>query len=207
MNKESTSSLLWEKLSYYKKCLRHVAATENQDFVLKLTEIKRALSFHTYKLLTTIIFKSEKVEYITAHAFLILEWNLINRAENCVGAKIDHTSFHQDTLLLDFAKKNTDQEGTKNVDHPRNVYDNPLEPVGCPILTLTQYIISNPIILDGNCNIFEVKSQYEKFNKIFNEAVKSHRNAFIALGISPEYFGTHYIWKGAATFVATRCAV
>ena len=62
------------------------------------------------------------MEYITAHAFLILEWNLINRAENCVGAKIDHTSFHQDTLLLDFAKTNTDQESIKNIYHMWNVY-------------------------------------------------------------------------------------
>ena len=37
--------------------------------------------------------------------------------------------------------------------------------------------------------------------------MKIRKNGFIALGISPEYFGTHYIWKGAATFVATRCAV
>ena len=82
---------------------------------MKLIEGKITLSFHAYKLLATILFKSEKVEYIAAHEFLILEWNLMAIAENRVGAKIDHISFHQDTLLFDFEKTKTDQEGTKNV--------------------------------------------------------------------------------------------
>ena len=51
------------------------------------------------------------------------------RAENCVGAKIDHISFHQDALLFDFAKTKTDQEGTKNIDHAWNVYSNLLKPI------------------------------------------------------------------------------
>ena len=73
MNKGSTSPLLWAKLSSYKKVSRHDAATEKQDFGLKLAEGKRAILFHAYKLLATIIFKREKVEDISVHPFLILE--------------------------------------------------------------------------------------------------------------------------------------
>ena len=73
MNKESTSPLLWAKLFYYKKSTRGVSATEKQDFGLKLTEGKTAPSLHAYKLLATIIFRSEKVEYIAAHIFFVLE--------------------------------------------------------------------------------------------------------------------------------------
>ena len=80
MNNELTSPLFWEILYSHKKGSRRVAATEKQDFCLNLTELKRALSFHAYKLLATVIFKSEKVEYIAAHEFLILEWNLMARA-------------------------------------------------------------------------------------------------------------------------------
>ena len=61
------------------------------------------------------------MEYIAAHAFLILEYNLMARSENCVGAKIEHIPFHQDALLFDFAKTKTYQEGMKNVDHPWHV--------------------------------------------------------------------------------------
>ena len=37
--------------------------------------------------------------------------------------------------------------------------------------------------------------------------MKIHRKEFIALGIIPEYFLTHLIRKGAATFVDTLCTV
>ena len=129
------------------------------------------------------------------------------RSENCAGAKIEHISFHQDALLFDFAKTKTDRERTKFFDHPWHVYSNYLEPVVCPVLALPRYIISNPIILDGNYNLFEGKSQYEIFNNIFNDVVKIHRNEFIVLGISPEDYGMHSIRKGAATFVTTVCTV
>ena len=47
--------------------------------------------------------------------------------------------------------------------------------------------------------------QYERFNKIFNEVVETHRYEFGCLGISVEEFGTHPKRKGAATFLATGC--
>ena len=50
---------------------------------LKITEGKRSLSFRAYKFLTRFIFKSERLEYSAARTFLVLDWNLIARAENC----------------------------------------------------------------------------------------------------------------------------
>ena len=51
--------------------------------------------------------------------------------------------------------------------------------------------------------MLEGHSQYESFNKTFNEVVQNHRSEFEYLGISVEYFGTHPIRKGSATFVYT----
>ena len=73
----------------------------------------------------------------------------------------------------------------------------------------------NPMILNGQCGLFEGSSQYERFNKIFVGIVKSseHRAKFLELGIPPEDFGTHSIRKGAliyfhtaSTGIATSCA-
>ena len=62
-------------------------------------------------------------------------------------------------------------------------------------------------ISTGEFNVFEGMSQYERFNRIFNDVVKENREEFIAVGISLEDFGTHSIRKGVATFVATGFTV
>ena len=49
------------------------------------------------------------MEYISSRAFFVLEWHLMARAENCVGAKIDHISVYRYALLFDFSKTKTDQ--------------------------------------------------------------------------------------------------
>ena len=66
-------------------------------------------------------------------------------------------------------------------------------------------LIAHPTILQGQSPIFEGSGQYERFNKMFHDIVDSdeHRQAFVEFGITPEYFGTHSIRKGAVTFVAT----
>ena len=75
------------------------------------------------------------------------------------------------------------------------------------MLEIAGYIIAHPSILTGQSNFFERHSQYECFNKIFNEVVRAHWSEFECLGISVEYFITHFIRKGAATYIATCCTV
>ena len=104
-------------MSSYKKCSRRTKSPEKKYIGSKSTERKKAFYFQSYKRLEDIIFQSEKIGNISAHTFIVLEWNLIERADNCVGAKVDHISFNQDTLIFYFVKKNTDQEGIKNMDY------------------------------------------------------------------------------------------
>ena len=81
------------------------------------------------------------------------------------------------------------------------MYANPSEPVFCPLLALLWYIIAQPSILNGQINLFGWHSQYERFNKTFNEVVRTHKYKIEFIGISAEYFGKNYIRKGAVTFV------
>ena len=96
-------------------------------------------------------------------------------------------------VLFDFAKTKTDQEGIKNIDHLRHVYINPLDPIVCPVLGLARYIISNSTILSGKSNLFEGKSQYERFNRILAKVIDDNVAKCIALGVTPSDFGTHSI--------------
>ena len=60
------------KNNSYKKGSRRIAAAEKQYLGLKLTEGNNALSFQAYKSLAGIIFRSEKIEHIAAHTFIVL---------------------------------------------------------------------------------------------------------------------------------------
>jgi hypothetical protein len=199
--------IMWNKLSQYKKGCRRAIANEKQELGLRLSEGKKVLSFRGYKKMAMKLFESGKKEHIAAHLFLILDWNLIARAENCIGAQINHISFLRDALLFEFGKSKTDQEGGKHTDHPWHVYANPLVPEICPVLALARYLLAHPNVLKGNCKLFEGVSQYERFSNIFTDIIKSNETEFASIGITAGDFGTHSIRKGAATFVATGTTV
>ena len=199
------SKNLWTQLATYKQGSRRTAASEKKKLGLSAVEGKKHLPFAAYRKLATILFEGQDSAYVAAHAFLVLEWNLISRAEYLVDAKIDLVSFTEDALLFNMGVTKTDQEGVKNVDHPWHVYSCPEYPEICAHLAVARLIMANPEILNGQTKLFDGKSQYERFNGLFRRIVSSdeHRGDFASLGISPEDFGTHSIRKGAATHVAT----
>ena len=63
----------------------------------------------------------------------------------------------------------------------------------------------NPLILNGQTQLFEGRSQYDRFIAVFWGIISSpeHREEFASLGITPADFGTHSIRKGSTTHVAT----
>ena len=66
--------------------------------------------FEVYKFIAKGIFESSKKEHVFVH-FLILNWNLMKRSENCVNMKVAYIRFHEDALVFDFAKSNVMQGG------------------------------------------------------------------------------------------------
>jgi hypothetical protein len=144
------------------------------------------LPFEAFKLLAQILFESEKQEHIAAHLFLLLEWNLISRAEMVVSALIDVIRCNSDAIQFDIGKSKTDQDGTQNLDHPWHIYSTPNCPQICTFLLLARHLINCPKILEGNTVLFEGSDQYNRFNKIFLRIIKKHREEFVSLGVSPE---------------------
>ena len=99
----------------------------------------------------------------------------------------------------------TDQEGSIIVDHPWHVFSCREFPEICAHLAFARHIMASPTILNGGVELFEGRSQYERFNAAFRGIVGSpeHREEFASLGMTQGDFGTHSIRKGAATHVST----
>ena len=60
--------------------------------------------FEVYKCIAKGLFESSKKEHVFVHLFLILNWNMMKRSENCVNMKVAHIQFHEDALVFEFAK-------------------------------------------------------------------------------------------------------
>jgi hypothetical protein len=196
---------LWTLLSGYNKGTRRMGGNEKRLLGLSSDEGKKPLPLAAYKYLEKVLFESKKPEHIGAHTFLLIQWNLISRAEFVIGSNIDSIWCHGDAILFDIGTTKTDQEGTRNIDHPWHVYSNNECPYICPVLALARYLIDKPHVLAGNCPLFEGSGQYDRYSNILADIVssKEHRDTFISLGIIPEHFGTHSIRKGAVTHIST----
>ena len=88
IDKEKTSKELWTHFFSYKKGTRGLAVIERKQLGMPSTEGKKPLNLRTYKYLAKILFKSDEQEHVAAHAFLLLEWNIISRAEYVVDSNI-----------------------------------------------------------------------------------------------------------------------
>jgi hypothetical protein len=200
-----TTRDLWLKLSQYNKGSRRLGGKEKRSLGISTEEGKRPLTLAAYKHLAKVLFESDKPEHVGAHAFLILAWNLISRAEFVIGSNIDAIWWHGDAIMFDVGATKTDPEGTRNIDHPWHIYANNEDPFICPVLALSRYLIDHPDILAGKCPLFEGSGQYDRYSNILSDVMSSteHRDKFISLGMVPEHFGTHSIRKGAVTHIST----
>ena len=69
---------------------------------------------------------------------------------------------------------------------------------------ICKHLINNPQILNGQNKLFGGSSQYDCINNILRKIVNDpqHIQVFQRLKLPAQYFGTHSIGKGAASFVA-----
>lgn len=102
-----------------------------------------------YGLLTKLLFESNNPEHLYAHTFLVLHWNIVSRIEYVVYTKTNLVLFKNDSLLFDMGPMKTDQNGTRNVDHPWHVYSCREYPEICAQLLLARLVMENTLILNG----------------------------------------------------------
>ena len=87
---------LQKLLPQYIKGLKRVVADDKKKTGQKLTEGKRHMSHEVYEKICNILVKVESDEYLFAHCFLTLEWNLMAWADNVVDTQVSHIEWHGD---------------------------------------------------------------------------------------------------------------
>ncbi len=88
---------------------------------------KKKMDFKVYEKICNLFMKEEGEEYLFAHCFLTLEWNLMARSESIVHAHLFHIMWEDDCLAFCFAKSKMDQM-ERNSDQVWHVYATPEKP-------------------------------------------------------------------------------
>ena len=97
------------------------------------------MSFSVYENMCKNLYEGDDDEYLFAHSFLTMEWNLMARVGNCVNMHVNHVQWQDDCLLFFFGKSKKKQTGYAS-DRPWHVYSNPNSTHLCPVLALSKYL-------------------------------------------------------------------
>ena len=111
------------ELSTFIAGMERTVVADKQMLGLKIPEGKKTISIEAYELLSNTLFESREKRDIFAHLFLVLDWFLTKRAENCVNAKIYQIHFHSGCLVFEFAKSKCHKKGENNL-VPWHIYAN-----------------------------------------------------------------------------------
>ena len=79
-----------KKLTEFMSGMKRTVAADKRDKGETLDEGKKPMSYDAYKALCQIFFKGESDEHLFAHVFIILQWNLMARSDNCVKMHMNH---------------------------------------------------------------------------------------------------------------------
>ena len=128
--------------------------------------------------------------------YLILQWNLIARANSVSKICLSHLSWSGDSMVISIPKHKADQEGSRRID--AHVYANPVNPALCPVLSMAVYILC--FIVRRENTLFQGKSQDARFSKHLN-LILSNLSLYDSgvVGSINGRIGTHSIRKGSST--------
>jgi hypothetical protein len=143
MSKYAMQMDFFDNLKQFTKGIRqHVANKKVQEGDVAIVG-KKKIGSNMYKKICELFMKEEGEEFIFAHAFLTLEWNLMARPKNVVPAHILHVHWEDDCLVFCFVKSKSNQTG-QNRYQDWHVYANPHNHEIYPVHALVCYKFSNP---------------------------------------------------------------
>ncbi|GFH55956.1 hypothetical protein CTEN210_12433 [Chaetoceros tenuissimus] len=192
-------------LSIFIAGIDRTGANQAQKLGLKIGHGKKPMSFEAYEMIAKHLFQSGDPQDVFAHLFLVLDWSLMKRAENCVNAKINHIYWNNDCLVFEFAKEKGKQKG--DCFGPWHVYANPQKPHICPVLAFAKYIASFPEVLEEGHSLFEGSGQYRRYNDRFLHVLAELEAQLSNIGFEKGDLGTHSCRKGVGTMIAAGCTV
>lgn len=195
-----------KSLSQFLSGMKRTVAQAKAESGESLDEGKKPMTFEVYQTMCKLLMQGEGDDYMFAHAFLTLEWNLLARSDNCFQMHINHIEWRDDCMVVFFAKSKGNQTGERT-ENPWHVYSNPDNPEVCPVLGLAKYLFSNPEVIKNNGKLFPGEHQYDRFIGIFNRVILDNVITFRSLGVVPGSLGSHSCRKGAITLLSSGCTV
>ena len=88
------------ELSQFMSGLKRTVAEVRAESGRSLDEDKKGMSYEVYKRICEILFESDDDDYLFAHTFLTMEWNLLARSNNSFTLRVQHIEFKNDSLLF-----------------------------------------------------------------------------------------------------------
>lgn len=162
---------------------------------------KEPLPFALFAAVSQKMLESSTTDCVFARTFLILQWNLMCRADNMEHLKVEHLGWRNDCLLVYFRKQKNDQDGSRSL-VPRSVYANPVQPEVCSVLALGIFWMCFPPTSLSQ-NLFTGSAQAARFGAALLRILGSQSDLLKEHGFVPEDFGTHSNRKGSATYVTS----
>jgi hypothetical protein len=189
---------MWQTIPQYKKGSAGTGAKQRQQLGLRQNEGRDPFPFAAYIYLAEILAQSTDLEHVSANLFLVLDWNLISRADTAIQQNIELVGMRSDSVVIEMGPTKPDQEAKKHQDHPYHLYSVPENPAIRIVTALAKHLVTRPHLLTGWRKLFEGSNQYEHYYSILRKIVQSDepRDAFIARGLNPNYFGSHSLRKG-----------
>ena len=129
--------------------MKRVVAANKIQSGASLDEGKKAMIFEVYKRLREELYKVKGEDYLFAHAFFTMEWNLMARSDNCVNMHVQHIQWRSYYLSFCFGTLKGNQTGERSND-TWHVYSNPKNPTVFPVLGIAKCLLSHTYILTTN---------------------------------------------------------
>ena len=170
-----------------------------------MKEGKEPMSVELYKKLLEWFLKYNTVDGMFAHCFLVLSWNLACRVGNTSRIAFRHITWNQsfDSFSIAFSQTKTDQYG-QEAKYPRHLYSNPLNPLVCPVLSLSLYLSSCFNTLQNSDNkLFPGPKQAQRFSTILYKAIDDNWETVSNMGYIRGELGTHSIRKGPVSYLSS----
>lgn len=170
----------------------------------RVQNAKECMPYGVYKALMELALRSDAEVYRFAHAYGVLQWNLMSRAGTVADIHSSRITSTEDSLLIYNA---TTKSGTEFTAEPIHLYANPEEPAICPVFALSLYWLES-----GPCNVaigpdgklFPGTAQAHRFGDILRSLLETKEMEPIleAHGLVASDLGPPAFRKGATTYVA-----
>ena len=89
----------------FNRGMKRKVAEQGENSGSSLEEGKKAMNIEVYKLMCKKLFESGHEDAAFAHLYLVLEWNLMARSNNCERLRLGHIEWRHDCLVFFFVNQ------------------------------------------------------------------------------------------------------